>query len=226
MKNYLIVGADRGIGKAMCRQLASEGGRVLAGCLGEARGLVSEGFEVLPGVDVTSDAAMQELSERVTGVKIDVLLNVAGVYFDDTLDDMSMENVLLQMNVNALGPLRVIRAVRHTLRKGSKVGIVTSRMGSLADNGTGRLYGYRMSKAAANMLGVSLARDLEPQGIMVALLHPGMVDTDLVPDLPENVRRTLISPEDAAKGMLKRITALTPQTTGQFWHGNGEVLPW
>jgi len=226
MKNYLIVGADRGIGRAMCRQLASEGGCVLAGCLGEARGLVSEGFEVLPGVDVTSDAAMQELSDRVTGVKIDVLLNVAGVYFDDTLDDMSMENVLFQMDVNALGPLRVIRAVRHTLRKGSKVGIVTSRMGSLADNGTGRLYGYRMSKAAANMLGVSLARDLEPQGIMVALLHPGMVDTDLVPGLSENVRRTLISPEVAAKGMLQRITALTPQTTGQFWHGNGEVLPW
>ena len=107
-----------------------------------------------------------------------------------------------------------------------KIGIVTSRMGSITDNTSGRLYGYRMSKAAANMLGASLAQDLKERGIAVALLHPGMVNTQLVPNLPESVRDQLIEPEEAARGLLARMDALTLETTGKFWHANGEVLPW
>ena len=126
----------------------------------------------------------------------------------------------------ALGPLRVVHSLLPCLGQESKVGIVTSRMGSISDNTSGRLYGYRMSKATANMLGVSLAHDLKERGIAVALLPPGMVNTSLVPDLSDSVRSQLIEPEAAARGLVARMDALTLEQTGKFWHANGEVLPW
>jgi NAD(P)-dependent dehydrogenase (short-subunit alcohol dehydrogenase family) len=93
-------------------------------------------------------------------------------------------------------------------------------MGSIADNGSGGYYGYRMSKAAVNAAGVSLARDLAGRGIAVALLHPGMVATDMT-------GRHGIAPADAARGVIARIDALSVENTGRFWHaGTGEELPW
>jgi NAD(P)-dependent dehydrogenase (short-subunit alcohol dehydrogenase family) len=94
-------------------------------------------------------------------------------------------------------------------------------MGSIADNGSGGYYGYRMSKAALCMAGKSLSIDLKPRGISVAILHPGMVRTRMIGFSPSG-----IAPEEAARGLLDRIDALTPETSGRFWHANGEPLPW
>jgi NAD(P)-dependent dehydrogenase (short-subunit alcohol dehydrogenase family) len=93
-------------------------------------------------------------------------------------------------------------------------------MGSIDDNSSGGFYGYRMSKAALNMAGKSLAEDLKGQGVAVAILHPGMVKTDMVGDHGQ------VEPEQAAQGLLARIDALTLATSGGFWHANGERLPW
>ena len=100
------------------------------------------------------------------------------------------------------------------------IGIVTSRMGSVADNDSGGAYGYRMSKAAVNITGVSLARDLAERGISVALLHPGYVRTDMTGHSGH------IDAEEAAAGLIQRMDELSPATTGTFWHANGETLPW
>jgi NAD(P)-dependent dehydrogenase (short-subunit alcohol dehydrogenase family) len=100
------------------------------------------------------------------------------------------------------------------------VAFITSRMGSIADNSSGGAYGYRMSKAALNMAGKSLAEDLKSDGIAVAILHPGMVKTDMIRGHGQ------VEPADAAAGLLSRIEALTLATTGGFWHQNGESLPW
>jgi NAD(P)-dependent dehydrogenase (short-subunit alcohol dehydrogenase family) len=99
------------------------------------------------------------------------------------------------------------------------VAIVTSRMGSIADNGSGGYYGYRASKVAVNMIGKSLARDLEGRGVAVALLHPGMVAT-------ETTGGQGIEPAQAARGLIDRIDQLTLETTGRFWHAEGYELPW
>ena len=105
-------------------------------------------------------------------------------------------------------------------RKGAKVALVTSRMGSIDDNSSGGAYGYRMSKAALNMAGKSLAVDLRARGVAVAILHPGMVKTDMIGGNGQ------VEPADAAKGLLARIDDLTLATSGAFWHMNGERLPW
>ena len=69
-----------------------------------------------------------------------------------------------------MAPLFLTRALAPQLRAGAKVALITSRMGSMGDNGSGRYYGYRMSKAALNAAGVSLAHDLKPRGIAVIML--------------------------------------------------------
>ena len=91
---------------------------------------------------------------------------------------------------------------------------------SIGDNGSGGYYGYRMSKAALNAAGMSLARDLRGAGVAVAILHPGPVRTDMTGGAGN------IEPDDAAKQLVDRIDALKLETTGTFWHANGEVLPW
>ena len=226
MATHLIVGADRGIGEALGLQLCARGEQVIAACLEGSSTLTEKGARVETGVDVTSDAAVHAFAQQMVGTRVDVLVNVAGIYLDDSLERLDLAGVQRQIEVNALGPLRVVHALLACLQQGSKVGIVTSRMGSVTDNTSGRLYGYRMSKAAANMAGVSLAQDLKERGIAVALLHPGMVNTALVPNLPESVRSQLIEPEVAARGLIARMDELTLEQTGKFWHANGEVLPW
>ena len=106
------------------------------------------------------------------------------------------------------------------LHQGAKIALMTSRMGSIGDNGSGGHYGYRMSKAALNAMGMSLARDLKSRGIAIAILHPGYVRTDMT-DGAGNVE-----PADAARMLIARIDGLGLENTGTFWHANGERLPW
>ena len=132
---------------------------------------------------------------------------------------MDFDNLTEQFRVNSLGPLRVTHALLGNLRPGAKVAIITSRMGSIADNGSGRSYGYRMSKAAVNMAGMTLSRDLQDTGIAVVILHPGMVATQMTGGRG-------IQPADSARGLLERIDELTMDATGTFWHAEGYPLPW
>jgi NAD(P)-dependent dehydrogenase (short-subunit alcohol dehydrogenase family) len=122
--------------------------------------------------------------------------------------------------VNSLGPLLTTQALVGNLGEGSKVGIITSRMGSIDDNDSGGSYGYRMSKAAVNAAGKSLSIDLKPKGIAVAILHPGWVRTDMTG------HNGLIDTDESACGLLDRMEELTLETSGSFWHTNGELLPW
>ena len=124
-----------------------------------------------------------------------------------------------QYAVNTLGPLRVTEALADNLSEGSKVAIVTSRVGSIDDNGSGGNWGYRASKTAVNMIGTNLMHEFRPRGIAVALLHPGLVATDMTGG-------TGISPADSAAGLIERIDELTLDESGGFWHAEGYRLPW
>jgi NAD(P)-dependent dehydrogenase (short-subunit alcohol dehydrogenase family) len=177
--------------------------------------------EVLHGVDVTDDEGLARLHAGIGERKIDLLINNAGILiWGDNLASLDADGIRTQFEVNALAPLRVTAALRPALRKGSKVALITSRMGSIGDNSSGGAYGYRMSKAALNMAGKSLAEDLKPEGIAVAILHPGMVKTEMTRGHGQ------VEPKDAAAGLLARIDALSVANTGGFWHQNGEQLPW
>ena len=222
MGTVLVTGADRGIGQALCLELHKRGQTVIAACLEDSAVLAGLGMRVERHVDVTSDAAVKSLATRLAGTRLDVLINNAGVLRDGGLGALDFADLRRQFEVNALGPLRVTEALLPCLGPGSKVGIITSRVGSLTDNTSGGLYGYRMSKAAANMAGVSLACDLKGRGIAVILLHPGMVRTQLT----QGTEGTFIEPEEAAQGLLARIDELTLESTGSFRHANGQLLPW
>jgi NAD(P)-dependent dehydrogenase (short-subunit alcohol dehydrogenase family) len=147
-------------------------------------------------------------------------LDNAGILRSDNLSDLDFEGVLEQLQVNAVGTLRSVHALLPRMRKGAKIALITSRMGSIGDNTSGAYYGYRMSKAALNAAGVSLARDLKPRGIAVAILHPGYVRTDMTGN------QGGIAPSESAAQLLTRIDALELQNSGTFWHANGEILPW
>ena len=222
MGTVLVTGADRGIGQALCLQLHRRGQTVIAACLEDSPMLTGLGIRVERQVDVTSDTAVKSLATRLAGTRLDILISNAGVLRDGGLGALDFADLRRQFEINALGPLRVTEALLPCLGPGSKVGIITSRVGSLTDNTSGGLYGYRMSKAAANMAGVSLARDLKGRGIAVILLHPGMVRTELT----KGREGTFIEPEEAAQGLLARIEELTLESTGSFRHANGEFLPW
>ncbi|MEO0704809.1 MAG: SDR family NAD(P)-dependent oxidoreductase, partial [Cyanobacteria bacterium J06649_5] len=135
--------------------------------------------------------------------------------------NLDLDSLRRQIEVNAIAPLNFTKALLPCLTQGSKVALMTSRMGSIEDNTSGGSYGYRMSKVAVSMAGKSLSHDLKGQGIAVAILHPGLVSTGMT-----NFNSSGISPEASVKGLLKRIDALTLDNTGSFWHSNGEVLPW
>ncbi len=220
MATVVITGANRGIGRELARQLSQRGDHVLAACRSADRAFDALNVEVIEGVDVTSDAGVAALAEGLGDRRVDVLINNAGVLTRETLDDLDFEAIRQQMEVNAYGPLRVTAGLRRLLGNGSKVAVITSRMGSIGDNTSGGRYGYRMSKAAVNMAFRSLSHDLRPDGVAVAILHPGFVRTDMTG------HEGMVDPPESAAGLIARIDELTLDTSGTFWHANGEILPW
>jgi NAD(P)-dependent dehydrogenase (short-subunit alcohol dehydrogenase family) len=217
----LVIGANRGIGLEICRQLAGRGDAVHAACRRRSDELEAiDGVTIHDGVDVTDRDALDRLAEALGRDSLDWLLVVAGILQRTSLDDLDVESIRRQLEVNALGPLVATRTLLPCLSRGARVGLVTSRMGSIEDNSSGGSYGYRMSKVALNMAGRSLAHDLAPQQVAVRLLHPGYVRTDMTGGSGN------IGPAEAATGLIARLDELTLETSGSFVHANGEALPW
>lgn len=221
MATFLVTGANRGIGYEYCRQLQQRGDAVIAVCRSTSEALEALEVRVETGVDLTSEEAVATLAQKLQGVSLDVLINNAGILERVSLETLDFESIRKQFEVNAIGPLRLTQALLPNLRSGSKVIMMTSRMGSIGDNTSGNSYGYRMSKVALSMAGKSLSHDLKPQGIAVAILHPGLVSTRMT-----GFTTNGITPEASVHGLLARIDALTLENSGTFWHANGEPLPW
>jgi len=220
MATAVVTGANRGIGLELSRQLAARGDTVIAACRLPSRELEGLGVRVEGGVDVADAASVASLAQRLAGSRVDLLINNAGILTRETLDDLDFERIRRELEINAMGALRVTTSLLPLLPRGAKIGMITSLMGSMGDNGSGGSYGYRMSKAALNAAGVSLARDLAPRGIAVVMLHPGFVATDMTGG------RGNVTPADSARGLLARLDALTLETTGRFVRATGEPLPW
>ncbi len=223
MTTTLITGANRGIGLALTQQLAARGETVIAVCRQTSPALDATGARVESGLDVTDDGALSSLVQRLDGQRLDTVILNAGILHVESLDALNadaFDRIREQFEVNTLGPLRVARSLLDRLGKGSKIGIITSRMGSMTDNSSGGYYGYRASKAAVNAIGKSLAMDLAPRGIAVFLLHPGYVASDMTGGNGD------VSTTESAAGLIARLDALTLADTGTFWHANGQALAW
>ncbi len=221
MATYLVTGANRGIGLEYCRQLKERGDNVIAVCRSMSDELKDLDVQIETDIDLTSESSVAQLVKKLDDKSIDVLINNAGIVERVSLDDLDFDSIRRQFEVNAVGPLRLTQALLNNLKSGSKIVLMTSRMGSIDDNTSGGSYGYRMSKVALSMAGKSLSEDLKSKNIPVAILHPGLVKTRMT-----GFTDSGITTEKSVKGLLARIDELNMENTGTFWHSNGEVLPW
>ncbi len=214
----VLTGGNRGIGLALTQKFLKEGHEVTVLCRQSSPELSETQATVIEGVDVTNEASLQSAVDRVK--ECDLLISNAGVLIGDSYESFRFEDLQKQIEVNTFGPLKLVRAFDALLKKGAKVGVITSRMGSISDNTSGGQYGYRLSKAGANAVTKSLAEDFKDRGVTVLVLHPGYVKTEMTGG------RGLIDTNESAEGLFKILMEKGLDQTGTFWHTNGEELPW
>ncbi|MGF1508173.1 MAG: SDR family oxidoreductase [Myxococcota bacterium] len=220
MGTYVVTGANRGIGLELCRRLSQRGDQVIAVCRRSVPALEELGCRVESEVDVTDPETIRQLRTRLGEGSVDVLINNAGILESDSLPALDPRSLRRQFEVNALGPLLTTQILLDRFARPAKVAIITSRMGSMTDNTSGGMYGYRMSKAAVNAAGRSLAHDLAHCDVAVGLFHPGFVSTEMTGG------RGDVDPSTSAARLIERIDEMTVANAGRFIHANGQVLDW
>lgn len=211
--NVLVTGANRGIGLEFVRQYLAMGADVYAATRRTAdMPRLSDQCHIIE-CDITDPPDIS--------TPIDILINNAGeMGARDDFENLKPEDVEHTFQVNCLGALKMTQKVLPSMMAGSKIIFITSLMGSIADNTSGGSYPYRISKAALNMLGRSLAIDLRHRGISTAILHPGWVQTRM------GGSGAIITPSESVTGMRKVIDLLDEKTSGGFYNYDGRPLPW
>ncbi|KAF2172966.1 hypothetical protein M409DRAFT_16917 [Zasmidium cellare ATCC 36951] len=228
MPTAVVTGANSGIGHAFAQLLIQEGYEVHAADVAVGERLQSLQCR-LHRLDVRSPESISGFAQQLASKPIDILLNVAGIMAPgeaDTLGHVTKETLTSVFETNTFGPLLLTQSLLENLLASAapRVGIVSSRVGSIGDNSTGGSYAYRASKAAVNSVGKSLAVDLREKGVVVTLLHPGITRTGMVPGA-EQVAES-VEPEEAAGKLWSVFMAHGLEETGKFWHREGYELPW
>ncbi|HEY4696504.1 MAG TPA: SDR family oxidoreductase [Gallionella sp.] len=232
MKTTLITGASRGIGLEFCRQYAADGWRVLA-CsrLPEKADALNRLAAQYPelikvhALDVADHVEIERLAQVLADESIDLLINNAGIYPDSDKSGFGHTDYaewVQAFRTNTMAPLKIAEEFATQIARSRQKTIITitSKMGSIADNGSGGSYLYRSSKAAVNMVVKSLAIDLKPLGITAVVFHPGWVKTDM------GGPNALISAEQSVSGMRQVIGRLTMAESGRFFGYDGQEIPW
>ncbi|KAF3770715.1 hypothetical protein M406DRAFT_105487 [Cryphonectria parasitica EP155] len=184
---------------------------------------------LIKALDVTSPESIASFKKAYGDGPLDILLNVAGVFdaAHDSLATLNLASLQQVYNVNTFGPLLLTQALLPNILASSspRLGFVSSRVGSIADNSSGGSYAYRSSKTALNMLCKNLSLDLKDKGVVVSILHPGIVRTNIggggLAGDPE-----AIEPDEAAEKLFKVMMEKSIEDTGKFWHREGMELPW
>jgi NAD(P)-dependent dehydrogenase (short-subunit alcohol dehydrogenase family) len=216
-----VIGSNRGIGLAITEQLIQEGHEVYAFCRKKSAELVAlKPFKIFEDFNVTDFEKMQSILIENKINNIDQLFHVSGIMLASSLDNFDIEAIKEQFLINSIAPILTCQIFLPHLSENAKLGLLSSRMGSIEDNDSGGAYGYRMSKSALNSAGKSLAIDLKNQNKAVFLLHPGWVKTDMTEHTGH------LNTKESAQGLIKIMQEKTIKDTGTFWHVNGEQLPW
>lgn len=225
MRVAVVTGANRGLGAEWTHQLLEDGWRVYAGYRSEPGRLTSLANENLIThiLDVQSNDSVQLFAENAPP-KIDLLVNNAGVADGRwrNLTEIDDEWALEVLNINALGPVRVVKTLYPKMKHNSltKIAMISSLMASIDDCHMGRSYAYRASKTALNMFTVSMKKEALEDNISFVILHPGWVKTDMGGD------RAPVEIPESVTGMRKVLETRTLENTGEFVQFDGELLPW
>jgi len=229
--NVLITGTSRGIGLEMVKYGIEQNWRVFACCRHpqQASSLLSvaslaSGRVSVHVADMNELATIQALAYELRNEAIDILINNAGVYGSDknSFGNVDAQSWLKTFQVNSIAPLKVAEALIEQLRLGDKkiIACMTSKMGSMADNGYGNSYIYRSSKAALNAVVKSMSIDLRDDGIKCVALHPGWVKTDMGGPNAE------ITARESVTRLFNIILSLKLKDSGRFVDIDGSDIPW
>lgn len=221
----VVTGAGRGIGLELVRQLLARGDTVEATArktsapLQELLAGHPQTFRVHP-LELTDERSVRDFVAALAPGPIDGLINNAGASGSKAVHPLPLEDMRRLFEINVVGTLRITDALLPRLKASKgKVMTVSTRLASLTET-WGERYPYRVSKTALNMAMRNLAKDLEPDGIPVLLVHPGWVKTDMGgPDAP-------LSAEQSVSDLVKLFDALNPALSGHFLNHDGQQIPW
>ena len=224
MTTIMITGASRGLGLEFARQFYSEECRVIATCRNpeNANELNAIGDIDVHSLDVTDDKSVANLADKLRGENIDILINNAGVIGQrDGFGRLDYDIWAETMDTNVFGPMRVAEAFRDNVMNSEKKQMIfiTSRMGSITE-AVPNAYVYRSSKAALNMAVKCLSAELEQQGLIAVLFHPGHVQTDM------GGQAAPVTAQKSIEGMQNQLVALTHDDNGRFLSYDGHQIPW
>jgi NAD(P)-dependent dehydrogenase (short-subunit alcohol dehydrogenase family) len=231
MQSVLITGANRGIGLEHARRYAERGAKVWAAVRkpDEADDLATlarthPGKVEIAQYDAADPAAPAALRQLLGEAPLDLMFANAGAMGGrrQSFGEVDVEGVLDLIRVNALAPLKLAEALVDNVVASTRkiMAFQTSLMGSIGDNGSGGAYAYRLSKAALNMVGRSVANDLRARGVISVLLHPGWVRTRM------GGAGGKISVEECVEGQQRLLDTLTAEQSGRFFNYDSRELPW
>lgn len=237
-----ITGADRGLGLEFTRQYAARGDSVIATCrhpdsAAELQGLASRNKSILIApLDVSDDASIRAVATQLHGRPIDILINNAGVlgkHEDETLGSFSRVGFHSVMDVNVFGALAVSEALRDNViaSRAKKIIAITSGLGLATSVARYAKvpYFYGMSKAALNLGMAALGADLQSRGVVVAVISPGQVDTDMLSSFAGEYQAK-VSPITATESVGKMIGVIDKLDQQKAASGinyyDGTVRPW
>jgi NAD(P)-dependent dehydrogenase (short-subunit alcohol dehydrogenase family) len=174
-------------------------------------------------MDVTSRPSIDRAAASIGGSAIDVLINSAGIMGKpETVGNVDYDSWAEVLNVNTMGPLRVLEGFLENIARSTRrlVVTITSGMGSIADNTTGGYIPYRSSKAAVNMVMRTAAIDLASRSVSCVLVNPGWVRTDM------GGSSAPLSAEASVTALRRLIQTFGPAHSGKFFNHDGKEYPW
>jgi NAD(P)-dependent dehydrogenase (short-subunit alcohol dehydrogenase family) len=230
MNTLLVTGSNRGIGLEIVNQYAQLGWQVHACCrqpdnAHDLQSLAQNNPAIqVHALDISDEAQINALADKLKDISIDLLFNNAGIYGQQnaSFGNTDSQQWLDCFYINCIAQLKMCEAfVDHVARSKFKtIASMSSKMGSMTDNGSGGSYVYRSSKAALNAVMKSASIDLKPRGIKVAILHPGWVLTDMGGPNAE------ISTAESVQQMRNTLERLTLDNNGGFFEIDGSIIPW
>ena len=235
MPTVLVTSANRGLGLEFVRQYGKDGYKVIAVCRTESdandlKALANEYDVALEIADLSNFDAIDDLAHRLKDQPIDILINNAAVFGPRAKADNDLRQSFGFMDyalwsdllrVNMMAPFKLVERLIDNIAASTerKIVSISATPGSIAETGPG-LNAYRTTKAGLNMAMATLAQELKPKGVAVALFCPGWVKTRMGTDAAPLTADVSIS------GMRALIAEMTLENTGQFRRYNGDAIPW
>ena len=225
MSNILIIGANRGLGLEFAKQYSELGHHVFATTRDKSKSdqLVATANTTVFELDLNKDKSIDSFIDEMSSIKIDILIHNSGIFRDEQLsEDLEIDAWMNEMRINAITPIILARKLKQNVLEGKdkKIIFISSQMGSIDDNYSGRFYFYRSSKSALNSAAKSLAIDWKDKNISVLMLHPGWVKTDM------GGKSAKLEIPDSIQRMIQVISDLNLETSGSFVNYEGNKLEW